>query len=140
MRFLGVKKELSAAELRYFTDVDHHDHGRAGLDLRRIREDSSPVVRFVVRDAVRSDQGAAPDGPSSLVGHGRIRRADADKLAGEKEAVVARVQGAEHERGVADPGVPPGGVVQPDSRAAQSESSSTDRRQALRIRKVIDSM
>ena len=26
MRFLGVKKELSAAELRYFTDVDHHDH------------------------------------------------------------------------------------------------------------------
>jgi hypothetical protein len=42
--------------------------------------------------------------------------------------------------GVADPGVPPGGVVQPDSRAALSESSSTDRRQALRIRKVIDSM
>ena len=26
MRFLGVKKMLSAAELRYFTDVDHHDH------------------------------------------------------------------------------------------------------------------
>jgi hypothetical protein len=26
MRFLGVKKELSAAELRYLTDVDHHDH------------------------------------------------------------------------------------------------------------------
>jgi hypothetical protein len=25
-RFRGVKKELSAAELRYLTDVDHHDH------------------------------------------------------------------------------------------------------------------
>ena len=26
MQFLGAKKELSAAELRYLTDVDHHDH------------------------------------------------------------------------------------------------------------------
>src|SRR5689334_25418158 len=26
MRFLTRKKELSGAELRYFTDVDHHDH------------------------------------------------------------------------------------------------------------------
>jgi RimJ/RimL family protein N-acetyltransferase len=30
MRFLGVKKELSAAELRYFTGVDHHDHEALG--------------------------------------------------------------------------------------------------------------
>ena len=34
MRFLGVKKQLSAAELRYFTDVDHHNHEALGaLDL-----------------------------------------------------------------------------------------------------------
>jgi GNAT superfamily N-acetyltransferase len=26
MRFLGKKDELSAAELRYYADVDHHDH------------------------------------------------------------------------------------------------------------------
>jgi GNAT superfamily N-acetyltransferase len=26
MRFLGPKDELSAGELRYYTDVDHHDH------------------------------------------------------------------------------------------------------------------
>jgi RimJ/RimL family protein N-acetyltransferase len=26
MRFLGKKEELSAGELRYYTDVDHHDH------------------------------------------------------------------------------------------------------------------
>jgi SAM-dependent methyltransferase/RimJ/RimL family protein N-acetyltransferase len=30
MRFLTAKKELSAAELRYFTDVDHHDHEALG--------------------------------------------------------------------------------------------------------------
>jgi RimJ/RimL family protein N-acetyltransferase len=33
MRFLAAKKELSAAELRYLTDVDHHDHeALAALD------------------------------------------------------------------------------------------------------------
>jgi RimJ/RimL family protein N-acetyltransferase len=30
MRFLTRKKELSGAELRYFTDVDHHDHEALG--------------------------------------------------------------------------------------------------------------
>ena len=30
MRFLAVKKELSPAELRYFTEVDHHDHEALG--------------------------------------------------------------------------------------------------------------
>ena len=30
MRFLTGKKELSGAELRYFTDVDHHDHEALG--------------------------------------------------------------------------------------------------------------
>src|SRR5215467_5421955 len=30
MRFLMTKKQLSPAELRYFTDVDHHDHGALG--------------------------------------------------------------------------------------------------------------
>ena len=33
MRFLGVKKELSTSDLRYFTDVDHHNHeALAALD------------------------------------------------------------------------------------------------------------
>ena len=36
MRFLTPKKELSPAELRYFTDLDHHDHEALGaLDHRR---------------------------------------------------------------------------------------------------------
>jgi len=30
MRFLSTKTTLSAAELRYFTDVDHHDHEALG--------------------------------------------------------------------------------------------------------------
>lgn len=30
MRFLTKKKELSPAELRYFTDLDHHDHEALG--------------------------------------------------------------------------------------------------------------
>jgi RimJ/RimL family protein N-acetyltransferase len=30
MRFLSRKEELSRAELRYFTDVDHHDHEAIG--------------------------------------------------------------------------------------------------------------
>jgi RimJ/RimL family protein N-acetyltransferase len=30
MRFLTPKKELSPAELRYFTDLDHHDHEALG--------------------------------------------------------------------------------------------------------------
>ena len=30
MRFLGPKEALSAAELRYFTDVDHRDHEALG--------------------------------------------------------------------------------------------------------------
>jgi RimJ/RimL family protein N-acetyltransferase len=30
MRFLRPKKELSPAELRYFTDLDHHDHEALG--------------------------------------------------------------------------------------------------------------
>jgi RimJ/RimL family protein N-acetyltransferase len=30
LRFIGAKNALSAAEVRYFTDVDHHDHEALG--------------------------------------------------------------------------------------------------------------
>jgi hypothetical protein len=30
MRFLSAKRELSLAELRYFTHIDHHDHEAIG--------------------------------------------------------------------------------------------------------------
>jgi RimJ/RimL family protein N-acetyltransferase len=49
MRFLGVKKELSAAELRYFTDVDHHDH-EALAAVDRVGGHGVGIARYV-RDA-----------------------------------------------------------------------------------------
>ena len=49
MRFLGVKKELSAAELRYFTDVDHHDH-EALAAVDRADGQGVGIARYV-RDA-----------------------------------------------------------------------------------------
>jgi len=49
MRFLGVKKNLSAAELRYFTDVDHHDHEALGA-LDRAGGHGVGIARYI-RDA-----------------------------------------------------------------------------------------
>ena len=49
MRFLGMKKELSAAELRYFTDVDHHDHEALGA-LDRAGGRGVGIARYI-RDA-----------------------------------------------------------------------------------------
>jgi RimJ/RimL family protein N-acetyltransferase len=49
MRFLGVKKELSAADLRYFTDVDHHDH-EALAALDRAGGHGVGIARYI-RDA-----------------------------------------------------------------------------------------
>jgi RimJ/RimL family protein N-acetyltransferase len=49
MRFLGVKKALSAAELRYFTDVDHHDHEALGA-LDRADGRGVGIARYI-RDA-----------------------------------------------------------------------------------------
>jgi RimJ/RimL family protein N-acetyltransferase len=67
MRFLGVKKELSAAELRYFTDVDHHDHEALGaLDLagghgvgiaRYIRDAGDPQAAEIAVTIVDDWQG-----------------------------------------------------------------------------------
>jgi RimJ/RimL family protein N-acetyltransferase len=49
MRFLGVKKELSAAELRYLTDVDHYDH-EALAALDRAGGQGVGIARYI-RDA-----------------------------------------------------------------------------------------
>jgi RimJ/RimL family protein N-acetyltransferase len=46
MRFLGVKKDLSAAELRYFTDVDHHDHEALGA-LDRAGGHGVGIARYI---------------------------------------------------------------------------------------------
>jgi len=49
MRFLARKDRLSAAELRYFTDIDHHDHEALGA-LDRASGRGVGVARYV-RDA-----------------------------------------------------------------------------------------
>jgi RimJ/RimL family protein N-acetyltransferase len=49
MRFMGVKKDLPAAELRYFTDVDHHNHEALGA-LDRASGHGVGIARYI-RDA-----------------------------------------------------------------------------------------
>ncbi len=55
MRFLGPKEALSAAELRYFTDVDHRDHEALGA-LDHARGGGVGIARYL-RD--REDPYAA---------------------------------------------------------------------------------
>jgi EmrB/QacA subfamily drug resistance transporter len=49
LRFLTTKKELSPAELRYFTDLDHHDHEALGA-LDHANGRGVGIARYV-RDA-----------------------------------------------------------------------------------------
>ena len=46
MRFLRVKQELSLAELRYFTEIDHHDHEALGA-VDRANGRGVGVARYV---------------------------------------------------------------------------------------------
>jgi EmrB/QacA subfamily drug resistance transporter len=67
LRFLGKKKELSPAELRYFTEVDHHDHEALGaLDhadgrgvgvARYVRDAEDPQVADIAVTIVDDWQG-----------------------------------------------------------------------------------
>ena len=66
-RCLGAKKELSAAELRYLTDVDHHDHealgalahpGGPGVGIvRYIRHPGDPQAAEIAVTVVDDWQG-----------------------------------------------------------------------------------
>ena len=49
MRFLAPKTELSAAELRYLTDIDHHDHEALGA-LNQADGRGVGIARYI-RDA-----------------------------------------------------------------------------------------
>ena len=67
LRFLTPKKELSPAELRYFTDVDHHDHealgaldhaGGRGVGIARyIRDAQDPHAAEIAVTIVDDWQG-----------------------------------------------------------------------------------
>jgi RimJ/RimL family protein N-acetyltransferase len=55
LRFLGRKNTLTEADLRYFTDVDHHDHEALGA-VDHVRGGGVGIARYV-RD--REDPNAA---------------------------------------------------------------------------------
>src|SRR6201996_7910153 len=67
MRFLSPKRSLSAAELRFLTEVDHHDHeaigalspadGRGVGIARYIREPSDPAAAEIAVTIVDDWQG-----------------------------------------------------------------------------------
>ena len=66
MRFLGTKTTLSAAELRYFTEVDHHDHeaigalsadGRGVGIARYVRDADDPQAAEIAVTIVDDWQG-----------------------------------------------------------------------------------
>jgi RimJ/RimL family protein N-acetyltransferase len=59
MRFLGTKEELSAAELRYYANVDHHDHealialdpvGGRCVGVGRYVRDAAEIALTVIDD------------------------------------------------------------------------------------------
>jgi hypothetical protein len=70
LRFLTPKKDLSPAELRYFTDVDHHDHealgalnhaGGRGVGIARcIRDADDPQAAEITVTIIDDRQGRGP--------------------------------------------------------------------------------
>jgi RimJ/RimL family protein N-acetyltransferase len=67
MRFLGKKEELSAAELRYYANVDHHDHealialdpagGRCVGVGRYVRDADDPLAAEIALTVIDDWQG-----------------------------------------------------------------------------------
>jgi RimJ/RimL family protein N-acetyltransferase len=67
MRFLGKKEELSAAELRYYANVDHHDHealialdpaGGRGVGVARyVRDADDPRAAEIALTVIDDWQG-----------------------------------------------------------------------------------
>jgi RimJ/RimL family protein N-acetyltransferase len=97
MRFLGVKKELSAAELRYFTDVDHHDHEALGA-LDRVGGHGVGIARYV-RDA---DDPEAAEIAVTIVDDWQGRGLGTELLAQLSDR--ARQEGIRRFTALADPG------------------------------------
>jgi RimJ/RimL family protein N-acetyltransferase len=104
LRFLTAKKQLSSAELRYFTDVDHHDHealvavnpadGRGVGIARYIRHANDPHAAEIAVTVVDDWQGrglgtALVTRLSSRAGCAGIHRFTA--LVAEDNTAVARM-------------------------------------------------
>jgi RimJ/RimL family protein N-acetyltransferase len=104
LRFLTRKKHLSSAELRYFTDVDHHDHealvalnpadGRGVGIARYIRHAGDPHAAEIAVTIVDDWQGRGLGTELVTRLSGRARRAGIRRftaLVAEDNAAVARM-------------------------------------------------
>jgi RimJ/RimL family protein N-acetyltransferase len=140
LRFLRRKDELSAAELRYFTDIDHHDHealgaldhaGGRGVGVARYVRDTSDPQAAEIAVTVADDwqgRGLGTELLARLSGRARaegIHRftalvsADNAAMAGLLRSVSASPVHREH------------GTVEYEIPLAPAAESSSDRQRAV---------
>jgi RimJ/RimL family protein N-acetyltransferase len=109
MQFLAAKKELSAAELRYLTDVDHHDHeALAALDhaagrgvgvARYIRHTADPRSAEVSVTVVDGWQGRGLGTELMIQLSERARQEGVDRFTAVASADNAAIAGLLRARG-----------------------------------------
>ena len=140
LRFLRRKDELSAAELRYFTDIDHHDHealgavdhadGRGVGVARYVRDASDPHSAEIALTVVDDWQGRGlgTELLAQLSGRARaegIRRFTA-LVSADNAAMTALLRGVR-----AGPVHREYGTVEYEIPLAPAAESSSDRQRAV---------
>jgi RimJ/RimL family protein N-acetyltransferase len=118
MRFLGAKTTLSEADLRYFTEVDHHDHeaigalsaadGRGVGIARYIRDDDDPQAAEVAVTVVDDWQGRGLGTELLSRLSDRARQADIHRLTALAAAENVAVAGLARKLGACLAGRGPG--------------------------------
>ena len=120
MRFLGTKTTLSAAELRYFTEVDHHDHeaigalsaadGRGVGIARYVRDADDPQAAEIAVTVVDDWQGRGLGTELLSWLSDRARQADIHRFTALAAAENAAVAGLARSLGACLAGRGPGTV------------------------------
>jgi len=121
MRFLGATTTLSAAELRYFTEVDHHDHeaigalsaaDRRGVGIARyVRDADDPHTAEIAVTVVDDWQGRGLGAELLSRLSGRARQADIHRFTALVAAENAAVAGLARKLGACLAGRGPGTAV-----------------------------
>ena len=120
MRFLGTKTTLSAAELRYFTEVDHHDHeaigalsaadGRGVGIARYVRDAGDPQAAEIAVTVVDDWQGRGLGTELLFRLSGRARQAGINRFTALVAAENVAVAGLARKLGACLAGRGPGTV------------------------------
>jgi RimJ/RimL family protein N-acetyltransferase len=120
MRFLGAKTTLSAGELRYFTEVDHHDHeaigalsaadGRGVGIARYVRDADDPQAAEIAVTIVDDWQGRGLGTELLSRLSDRARQAGIDRFTALAAAENAPVAGLARKLGACLAGRGPGTV------------------------------